>query len=465
MSDLYDAPLFRTAGHQVVDRLADHLERMQARDGRAHPALQPLAAMQDFTGPMPAAPAPDALAAVLRHVDDAIDRTMHLHHPGCMGHQVAAPMPVSALADFVAGFLNQGMAVFETGQIGVLIERQTVRWLADAVGWGAEADGMFTSGGSLGNTTALLAARNLAGDGRSWTDGVRAEAPMVVLVSEQAHYSISRAAGVLGLGQANVIGVKTDADCRMDLAALRAEADAAEARGQRVLAVVGSACTTAAGAYDPLVDIGALCRERGYWFHVDGAHGASVLLSPRYKHLAAGIALADSIVWDAHKLLSVPSLATAVLFRRGGDNYAAFRQEASYLFNEGAETAFDLGLRTLECTKRMLAFKLWLAFQVHGADALGEMVATMHDRAREFAALVAAAPGFELLLPPESNIVCFRRDGDDALQEALRARVMAAGAYYLVQTRLHGRIWLRITVMNPATARADFEGLLEALQG
>jgi L-2,4-diaminobutyrate decarboxylase len=463
MSDLYDAQLFRTAGHQVVDRLADHLQRMQAREGAAHPALKPLEIMAGFTGPMPAAPAPDALATVLAHVDDTIARTMHLHHPGCMGHQVAASLPVAALADLTAGFLNQGMAVFETGQIAVPIERQTVRWLADAVGWGPEADGMFTSGGSLGNMTALLAARNLAGEGRSWTDGVRTEAPMVVLVSEQAHYSISRSVGILGLGQANVIGVATDAACRMDMAALHAAADAAEAAGQRVLAVVGSACTTAAGAYDPLPAIGAFCRERGYWFHVDGAHGASVLLSPRYRHLAAGIELADSIVWDAHKLLSVPSLATAVLFRRGGDNYAAFRQEASYLFNDGAETAFDLGLRTVECTKRMLAFKLWLALQVHGADALGELVAVMHDRAREFAELVAADPDFELLLHPESNIVCFRRHGDDTLQETLRARV--TGPYYIVQTKLRGRTWLRVTLMNAATTRADLEGLLDALRG
>jgi L-2,4-diaminobutyrate decarboxylase len=346
----------------------------------------------------------------------------------------------------------------------VLIERQTVRWLADAVGWGPEADGMFTSGGSLGNTTALLAARNLAGGGRAWTDGVRAEAPMVVLVSEQAHYSISRAAGILGLGQGNVVGVATDADCRMDMQALRAAADAAEARGQRVLAVVGSACTTSAGSYDPLPGIGAFCRERGYWFHVDGAHGASVLLSPRYRHLAAGIELADSIVWDAHKLLSVPSLATAVLFRRGDDNYAAFRQEAAYLFNDGAEVAFDLGLRTVECTKRMLAFKLWLALEVHGADALGEMVARMHDRARELAELIAAAPDFELLLPPASNIVCFRIDGDDALQERVRARVIASGAYYLVQTKLRGRTWLRTTIMNPDTRRQDLIGLLDAVR-
>jgi L-2,4-diaminobutyrate decarboxylase len=422
--------------------------------------------------PLPMAPASDLTQTLLEGVDIALAHSMHVHHPGCMGHQVAAPLPAAILADFVAGFLNQGLAVFETGQVASLIERQTVRWLADAIGWDAAADGVFTSGGSLGNLTALLVARNLCGDRRSWNEGVAAEGPLFVLVSAAAHYSIARAAAVLGLGAQGVIPIATDAHGRMDMAALAQGAMEVEARGGRVMAVIGSACTTATGSYDPLPAIAEFCRSKGYWFHVDGAHGASVLLSPRYRHLAAGIELADSVVWDAHKLLGVPGLATAVLFKRGSDNFAAFSQEASYLFNSGARD-FDLGLRTLECTKRMLAYKLWLTFKVHGAEAIGDLVAGVHDRAKEFADLLLSAPDFELYLPPESNIVCFRyRPLDrilsdeqlDVLQESVRGEAIASGRVYLVQTRLQGRLYLRVTMMNPLTSGAELAELLAVVR-
>jgi L-2,4-diaminobutyrate decarboxylase len=468
----FDPEAFRAAAHQVVDRLADHLCAAHAGKIAAHPNLKPLSAANDFMGPMPTAPAVDPARAILAGVDRVLADSMQVHHPGCMGHQVAAPLPVAVLADFVAGFLNQGLAVFETGQVAALIERQTVRWLADAIGWDDAADGVFTSGGSLGNLTALLAARNLAGDRRSWKAGVASVTPLFVLVSAAAHYSLARATAILGLGEAGVVPIATDALGRMDLTSLAQAAEEVEARGGRVMAVVGSACTTATGSYDPLHDIGAFCQERGYWFHVDGAHGASVLLSSRYRYLAKGIELADSVVWDAHKLLGVPGLATAVLFRRRSDNYAAFSQEASYLFNS-VERDFDIGLRTLECTKRMLAYKLWLNLKVYGADALGDMVAGVHDRAREFASMLEAAPDFELYLPPESNIVCFRHRppgvdwSDEALdnyQASVRAQAIASGRVYLVQTRLAGQLYLRVTIMNPLTSTAELDELLATLR-
>lgn len=474
----YDPSFFRQAGHQLVDRLADHLAAALAGRTPVMPDLPPVATAARYQGPLPRQGAADPLGRFGEISEQVIGESLHLHHPGCMGHQVAPTLPAAALADLLSAVLNQSMAVYETGPGGTQIERQTVRWLAEVVGYGPGADGVFTSGGSLGNLTALLAARNMAGARGAWAHGVGAEKPMAVLVSAQAHYSIARATGILGLGEDAVFRVATDDRFCMDPAALASAHDEAVARGYTIMAVVGSACTTATGSYDPLEALADFCAARNIWFHVDGAHGASVLLSPRYRHLAAGIERADSVVWDAHKTLLVPSLATAVLFKQGGHNLAAFSQEATYLFqrDDADEALFDVGLRTVECTKRMLALKLWTVLELIGADALGEMVAGLHDAAREMATLLEAAPDFELLISPMSNILCFRHRPDaadgttwtdaalDAHQAALRARAIASGEFYLVQTRIAGRLYLRVTIMNVQTGEQQFVRLLALLR-
>ena len=245
-----------------------------------------------------------------------------------------------------------------------------------------------------------------------------------------------------------------------------------------MIAIVGSAGTTATGSFDPLREMGEFCREKGVWFHVDGAHGASALFSEKYRSLTQGIELASSLVWDMHKMLFAPSLVTAVLFRHREDNYGAFAQEASYLFARRPEEAdFDIGLRTIECTKRTMGIKLWLALRVHGAKALGEMVTKTFDLAREFAALLKAQPGFELATEPASNILCFRHapaalkalanpsEKLDAHQLRLRKEVVACGKYFLVHTVLRNKVYLRTTLMNPRTTIGDLEGLIQTIRG
>jgi L-2,4-diaminobutyrate decarboxylase len=262
----------------------------------------------------------------------------------------------------------------------------------------------------------------------------------------------------------------------MDMAALAACFGAAEKQGKKVTAVVASAGTTATGAFDPLSDIGEFCRARGVWFHVDGAHGASVLLSPKYKELAAGIELADSVVWDAHKMLFMPGLATALLFRQGSHGYDAFTQEATYLFGRHAFPDHDLGLRTIECTRPMQAWKLWLAFHLYGARGLGELVAQKIDLAHGFAALIKSQPDFELLSEPMCNILCFRHIPSGAPRGSLsvmqlnehqakvRRRVLASGQFFLVQTQIGEAVYLRCALMNANTTRRDLERLLKVIR-
>ncbi len=202
---------------------------------------------------------------------------------------------------------------------------------------------------------------------------------------------------------------------------------------------------------------------------MDGAHGAAAALSPRTKPLLAGVERADSVVFDAHKMLLMPALVTAVLYRDGSRAWDAFAQEASYLFHDDPDAWADTGTRTLECTKKMLGLGLYAALSLYGTRMFGDYVAGSFALARRFAERIEAAADFELATPPDCNIVVFRHVPDgvsdlDALQARIRQRVVASGAFYLVQTRLRGALWLRTTLINALTTDADLGALLIALR-
>jgi L-2,4-diaminobutyrate decarboxylase len=230
--------------------------------------------------------------------------------------------------------------------------------------------------------------------------------------------------------------------------------------GKRVMALVGAACATGTGLYDDLRAVGEWCRERGVWFHVDGAHGASALLSEEHAHRLDGIELADSVIWDAHKMLRTSALAAAVLVRREEDLDAAFKQEASYLFY--GDQGFDLIGRTVECTKAELGLKIFLNLAWRGERGLGDYVSRQYATAHRFWELAGRRPGFGLPYEPESNIVCFTYGEGD--QAELRESMMRDGDFYLTSAELHGVRHLRVAVMAPATDDATLERLLDRIE-
>lgn len=464
----YDGEAFRRTAHAVVDRLADYLNGVMRSDPGGLPVLPwmpPAEAAERWTGFL-AGPAEGIEPLLARAVAGAT----HLHSPRCLGHQVPPVLPAAAVSDLVVSLLNNSMTVYEMGGPGAAMERAAVEWMAGVLCLGDRADGVLTSGGSIGNLTALLAARQSRAGFDAWTDGLAGERPLAVLGSAGAHYSIARALQVMGLGEKGFYPVPIDAQLRLRPDALEEVYSSAERDGRRVFAVVASACATAGGTFDPLEEIADFCVDKGLWLHVDGAHGAAAALSPRYRHLVAGIERADSVVWDAHKLLLVPSLVTGVLFREGADSYAAFDHEASYLYDAGSGREwYNLSRRTLECTKPVLALRLWAALAAHGPGFYTAYVEHVFDLARWFARRIQADPDFELAIEPESNIVVFRfspgRFADpDAGQAAIRRRIIESGAFYLTQARLPGGLHLRTVLMNPLTTEDDLEGLLGAIR-
>ncbi len=290
-----------------------------------------------------------------------------------------------------------------------------------------------------------------------------------MLTSDQAHYSTARAAQIMGFGAAGAIAVESDERSRMRPEALAAGIAAARAGGRLPIAVVATAGTTPTGAFDPLEEIADICAAEGLWLHVDAAHGGSAALSPLLAPQLAGIERADSVVWDLHKTLPFPALASLLAYARARDAYGAFAQQAEYLFRAGDAGAENMGTRTLECTRPQLALVAYLGFATVGAEGLRTHVERLWQLGRELADAVRESDDFELALEPECNIVCFRhRCGpgvdSDAHQERIKAAVNAGGAFYLVQTRLRGSTWLRCALMNAATERSDLLGLLAALR-
>jgi L-2,4-diaminobutyrate decarboxylase len=457
IADAYDPERFRRDGHRLIDALADQLASWHRGDGHALPWQDPATARAAWRlvpgGRVDGADLVADLAAVAR-------ASTALANPRVLAHQVPPPLPGAALAELASALLNNGMAVYEMGPASTPIEQEVVAWLCGKLGLPAGAGGVLTSGGSLGNLTALLAMRQARAGFDAWTAGAHAGPPLAVIAGADSHYSVARALHVMGMGDGGAIAAAVDARHRLTADAVARAIDHAAGGGRTIIGVVAAAGSTATGAFDPLDELAALCEERGLWLHVDAAHGGGAALSATHASKLRGIARADSVVWDAHKLLMMPALVTAVLFRRDADSFAAFAQQAAYLFDSGA--AADLGKRTLECTKRAMAIELWTALRVHGDAWFGAVVDRLHALAQALAARVAAAADFELALAPDSNIVVYRVRGAD--NRALRQAVVEDGRFYVVGVELAGAYWLRSTVMNPLIEPADLDRLLDHLR-
>ena len=480
---LFDGEEFRQIGHKLIDMLSHHLNQQTERQRPVIHWHDPFTENTKWQQALPIQPTLDADSLLQQLETTILHNSLGVHHPRNMGHQVAPPLPIAALCDLVAALTNQAMAIYEAGPSATMLERQVIAWLCELIGWQTQSfhsHGFLTFGGAQANLTALLAARQVAGQKMAganiWQDGI-AQYKLRILASEHTHYSISRAAGMMGLGTNAVIKIACDNQGSMDVNALTKAHQHCLQNNELIIAVVATAGCTPTGSIDPLQTIGNYCNHQDLWLHVDGAHGASALLSAQHQHKLDGIELADSVVWDSHKLLYMPAAVSAVLFKDAKNSYAAFAQEASYLFAEGSnsgmeEQEFNSSYRTLECTKRMMSLKLWAAFSLYGTQGLGDLIDNVFAKAQLFAEKISNQADFELLMQPQTNIVCFRfiEDGLGAtelnqLQSNIRQKIVRSGTFHITQVAHHGKLWLRTTIMNPLTNADDFDALLELIRG
>lgn len=451
---VYDADYFRSNLDRIRDVIVAELESTRARSGKVlvQKPIEEILRELDFERLV--AEGKGDLAAVARAF---LANCNHLRHPRYLGHQVAIPMIPSALADLVSGATNNGMAVYEMGPAGTAVEKGVVRWMLRKLGWG-EGDGILTHGGSLGNLTALLAARARIIP-ESWDGGMASG--FVILASDIAHYSVERAAAIIGLGRKNVIKVPVDGALRIHVEALKRVFAEQVAAGSEVLAVVANAGATANGAIDPLRGLAQFCWDEGLWLHVDGAHAAAALVSPQLRPAVDGIELADSIVWDTHKLLGTSALACATLFRDRASLDGTFAQHAPYLYGEGEKPGEDLSQKTFECTKGPLGLKLFFNLAAIGEAGMAAHVESLFAKTRRYHDLLASRKGFECFGTPDCNILLFRRGKDSALQDRIRRQLTLEGDFYITRAVVRREVWLRLVIENPATEESDLVELAD----
>jgi L-2,4-diaminobutyrate decarboxylase len=447
---------FREDAAAAVEALLRYQDDSAAGRGRVV-GIAPLAVLTAQLGLAEHVAKGDLTGAALEaFLDRYLAGSTRVLHPGSLAHQVAAPHPAGALAGLVGGFINNPMGIFEMGPSAVAVEAFVIQWMLHKIGWGTEASGVLTHGGSLANLTALIAARTRLAP-EVWKDGTPGD--LAILAAPEAHYSIARAAGILGLGSSRVYPLESGPDGTVLPGALGPALRRARADGRRVMAVVASACCTPVGRFDPLRALGEACREAGLWLHVDAAHGAAALLSERHRARLDGVELADSVTWDAHKLMRTAGLCTALLVRDAGTLDRAFQQEASYLFHEKHQPGPDLLHRTVECTKAGLGLRFYLVLAALGeaglADYVDRVFALTHQAWRE----LSAQPGLECAVEPQANILCFRAPGGDARQLELRDRLLEEGRFHLSTTVFRGVRWLRLVVTSPNTEPSDLTAL------
>ena len=462
----FDPEVFRKDGHTLVDTLSDYLG--QALSGKEMPVLpwnDPDRLTETFSFDS-AGGENEPINAFIRRI---IDYSIHIHHPHYIGHQVTSPLPAAALVQFCTTLLNNGAAIYEMGPVNMAMEKNVIKRFGALIGFQEGYDGIFTHGGTAGNLTAMLAARQAKTDYNIWEDGVRELNRPGYMISEQAHYSVGRNVKIMGLGDESIVRVPVDELFRMRTDLLEELKSDAEKKGIRIISVVASSCSTSTGSYDDLEAVAGFCEKHDLWMHVDGAHGMGVLFSEKYSDRVKGIDRADSIVIDFHKMLLVPALNTLVMFKNGERSFETFAQKASYLFQKSQKNVwYNSATRTIECTKSALGIIAYTALKYYGDSYYKEYIDSRYELTSVFARRVKSESQFELAVEPESNIICFRfapKEYDDIslnrINSEIRDRIIKEGSFYIVQAELNGKIWLRLTIINPVTSENDLKDLLK----
>ncbi|MFF9642026.1 pyridoxal phosphate-dependent decarboxylase family protein [Kitasatospora aureofaciens] len=399
--------------------------------------------------------------------------------PACAAHLHCPPLAVATAADLAVSALNPSQDSWDQAPAATALETALIAELAALVGYDpARAAGVLTSGGTESNLMGLMLARDQKLDGIVELDGIPAGVRPCILASAAAHFSVQRSAALLGLGERAVIAVPVDRQLRMPPEELERELAEVSWAGRTPVAVVATAGTTDTGAIDPLDAAADLAGRYGAWLHVDAAYGGGALLSDRLAPLLDGIARADSVSLDWHKLGWQPAAAGVFLVRRA-ETYVSLARRAEYLNPVDDEQAGYPSLlgRSLRTTRRADAFKLAVTLRTLGREGLGRLVDTCHELALAAAAAVRAEPSLELHSEPVLTTLLFRyrppgpadEAAVDELNGQLRRLLLRTGRAVVGRTELPGegagRVRLKLTLLNPHTTVGEVGALLREVVG
>ncbi len=408
----------------------------------------------------------DLLATVEAYLQYAV-RTIH---PQFFGKSYGAYTVPSLIGEILSAVTNTSIATYVGAPSATVLENALIQKMTQLVGF-HNGDGIFLTGGTQANLVALLCARNkvlplVKQQGLQQNN-------LVFFISDQAHYSFISAANILGIGIDNLVRVPANEQGQMDVLALEEAIITAINQGKTPFFVAATSGTTVLGAFDPIDKIAAVTSKYNLWLHVDAAYGGSFILSDRCQSWFDGSELADSFAWDAHKLMGIPLPCSVILTKNKGVLYEGcttcdVSKASSYIFHQYDEAAYDLGKKSLQCTRKVDVLKLWLAWKYYGDGGYGERMDRLLQLAEYTEQRIQALPFLELVFPRMSVNLCFRYRSPsvtniDDFNRILRNDLIQQGKPFLNYSTFRGQGFLRINIINPDCEEYDIDDALETI--
>ena len=466
-----DAATFRKLGHRLVDQVAGLLESLPLGPVTRDESPSAVREALELTGPLPEF-GMDPGTLLEQTAQRLFAHSLYNGHPRFLGYITAAPAPIGILGDFLASAVNPNVGAWTLSPAATEIESQTVRWIAELIGYPVNCGGLLTSGGNMANFVCFLAARKAKAYWDVREHGVIDDSGrrLRVYASMETHTWIQKAADLGGLGTSSIRWIATDKNLCMNVAELHRQIDADTAAGDVPCLVAGTAGSVSTGAIDPLPEIGALCKEYGVWFHVDGAYGGFAAALSDASDDLRGLSQADSIAVDPHKWLYAPLEAGCALVRDDAEALrAAFAYHPPYYhFEEHATNYVDYGPQN---SRGFRALKVWLALKHVGAAGYRQMIAEDIHLSQALAQEITRHEELQLVTQ-ELSITTFRyvpcdlrsNLGDervesylDQLNRELLDRLQRGGETFVSNAVVHDRFLLRACIVNFHTAQEDVE--------
>lgn len=399
-----------------------------------------------------------------------LDGSVHTGSPRFFNQLFGGFLLPGYVGDQIAALTNTSMYTYECAPMATLMEKALMQEMARHVGFD-QGEGLLVTGGSNANLVAMSAARH-AFDPSIKTQGFQGQRPLVIFVSDQAHYSFAKGAALMGLGTEQVIPVASDRLGAMDPASLSAAIAEARRQGQQPFFVGATAGTTVLGAFDPIKAIAEICDSEGLWLHIDGSWGGSVALVPELAELIEGSHQAQSFTWNPHKMMGIPLPCSAILFRSPGTLAELHGVPGTDYIFHGEAAGPDLGPLSLQCGRRVDALKLWLAWRCLGTEGFRQRILRLFDLCARARARVLNEPRLQLVREPSSVNLVFRYlppglegqaidEANVSLREDLCRRGLALVNYATVDGRQVFRLVFANADQQPADVKRFFDDLLE----
>ncbi len=459
---------FRTAGHNLVDYIADYLQNVSSKP--LFNPVEPALIYDLFDEKIP--DDPKSLADIQNLLDKKlIPYCTHVNHPGYMGLITPSPNPAGILSEFFASALNQNLGAYSIGPSATAMELRVIRWLNDLIGYDEKAGGNLTSGGMTSNFIGLKLARDYSTDDSAQHDGMREG--WVAYVSEERHVSLDKAADAVGIGRNNLRVIPTNDTYQIRIDLLEEAIKKDKALGLRPICIIGLAGTTNLGAVDDLEALHKIAQRENCWFHADAAYGGGMLISNKYPGTLQGLHLADSVTIDPHKWFYAPLDAGAILVKDHKRLTISFGLQPSYLTDQSQQKneRYQFYVNGFEQSKRFRSLKVWVSFHHYGKTKIGEWVDNNISHAKHLHQLAINDAQFESATEPLMSAVCLHyktpqltNDQNKQLHFNVTEKIESEGKFWFATTIMKGKTWFRINPVNIYTKMEHIDNLFETLK-